>query len=90
MSLTRKTVRSAVWLLGSRAWTQVMNLTIGVTLARLLSPADYGLLGMVLVTTGLVGVLADLGLSAAVVQKQDLSQRELSGIFWFGLAAVLI
>ena len=86
MSLTRKTVRSAVWLLGSRAWTQVMNLTIGVTLARLLSPADYGLLGMVLVTTGLVGVLADLGLSAAVVQKQDLSQRELSGIFWFGLA----
>ncbi|NDA68199.1 MAG: lipopolysaccharide biosynthesis protein, partial [Verrucomicrobia bacterium] len=62
MSLTRKTVRSAVWLLGSRAWTQVMNLTIGVTLARLLSPADYGLLGMVLVTTGLVGVLADLGL----------------------------
>lgn len=62
-----------------------MNLTIGVALARLLTPADYGLLGMVMVTTGLVGVLADLGLSAAVVQKQDLSQRELSGIFWFGL-----
>lgn len=62
-----------------------MNLTVGVALARLLTPADYGLLGMVMVTTGLVGVLADLGLSAAVVQKQDLSQRELSGIFWFGL-----
>lgn len=84
MSLTRKTVRGALWLVGGRAWSQVLNLTIGVALARLLSPADYGLMGMVMVVTGLVAILADLGLAAAVVQKQDLSQRELTGVFWLG------
>ena len=68
-----------------------MNLTIGVALARLLSPGDYGLLGMVTVITGLFAMFSDLGLSTAVVQKQDLSSRELSSVFWFnlGLASVV-
>jgi O-antigen/teichoic acid export membrane protein len=85
LSLTQKTARAAMWLGGSRVWTQIMNLTIGVGLARLLSPNDYGLLGMVTVITGLFALLSNLGLSTAVIQKQDLSSRELSSVFWFNL-----
>src|ERR1700737_4810264 len=71
LSLTQKTARAAMWLGGSRVWTQIMNLTIGVGLARLLSPHDYGLLGMVTVITGWFAWLSNLGLSTAVIQKQD-------------------
>lgn len=67
-----------------------MNLTIGVALARLLSPDDFGLLGMVLVVTGLFGLLSDLGLSTAVVQKQDLTQREMSSVFWFNIGVATL
>jgi lipopolysaccharide exporter len=91
VSLTQQTAHAAIWLGGSRVWTQIMNLTIGVALARLLSPGDFGLLGMVTVITGLFARFSDLGLSTAVIQKQDLSSRELSSVFWFnvGLASTV-
>jgi PST family polysaccharide transporter len=46
---------------------------------------------MVTVITGLFGMLSNLGLSTAVIQKQDLSSKELSSVFWFnlGLASVV-
>ena len=90
-SLTKRTALGALWLGGARLWSQALNLTVGVALARLLSPEDYGLLGMVTVVTGLFAMLSNMGLSAAVVQKQDLAPDELSSIFWLnlGVAAVI-
>jgi PST family polysaccharide transporter len=45
---------------------------------------------MVTVITGLFAMLSNLGLSTAVIQKQDLSQRELSSVFWFNLGLALV
>lgn len=63
-----------------------MTLTIGVTLARLLEPKDYGLLMMVTVVTALFGMVSDFGLSTAIVQRQDLPLSTLSTIYWFNLS----
>jgi O-antigen/teichoic acid export membrane protein len=89
-SLAGRTGKGALWLVGSRLWTQVMSLTVGVALARLLEPSDFGLLGMVLVVTGLFGMLSDMGLSTAVIQKQDLRPDEISSVFWFNLAVATV
>lgn len=56
------------------------------SLARLLSPEEYGLFGMVFAFTALMLVFQDLGLTLATVQKVDLTWTQLSTVFWANLA----
>ncbi|HZG40548.1 MAG TPA: lipopolysaccharide biosynthesis protein [Nodosilinea sp.] len=68
---------------------QPVKLVIGVVgtmvLARLLVPADFGLLAMVQPLLGMVDSLSNLGLETATVQRQDLNQEQASAIFWLSL-----
>ena len=57
-----------------------------VVLARLLRPEDYGLVGMVAVVTGFVAMFKDLGLSAATVQREEISHAQVSTLFWVNVA----
>jgi len=51
-------------------------------LARLLSPEDYGLVGMVTAITGFAPVLVDLGSRDAIVQRARITEEEVSALFW--------
>jgi PST family polysaccharide transporter len=64
----------------------LIRLTAQIAIARLLVPADYGLVAMVAPFIGLVQLVADLGLGQAVIQRPDIKQQEISALFWFGLA----
>lgn len=57
-----------------------------VALARLLTPQDYGLVGMVTIIVSFVGMFQYLGLSTATVQWAELSHRQVSTLFWVNLA----
>ena len=59
-------------------------ITIGATsiMARLLTPADYGLVGMVAFFTVFVSMYKDLGLSAATIQKSEINSEQISTLFW--------
>lgn len=63
-------------------------LELGATLvtARLLTPADFGLVGMVLAVIGFVDMFKDLGLATVTVQRAELDQRQLSNLFWMTAA----
>lgn len=61
-----------------------------VVLARLLTPADYGLIGMVAVVTGFVALFKDLGLSAATVQREELDGGQVSTLFWVNVGVSLL
>ncbi|ROQ63871.1 O-antigen/teichoic acid export membrane protein [Rathayibacter sp. PhB152] len=61
-----------------------------VILARLLAPADYGLLAMVTAVIGVGELLRDLGLSVAAVQAKKLESAEKTNLFWANTAAGLI
>jgi PST family polysaccharide transporter len=54
-------------------------------LGRLLTPQDYGLVGMVAIVMGFVALFKDLGLASATIQREELSQREVSTLFWLNL-----
>ncbi len=54
-------------------------------LARLLNPKDFGLVGMVTAVTGFVGLFRDFGLSAAAVQRTNVTQEQASTLFWINL-----
>lgn len=55
-------------------------------LARLLSPREFGLVGMVLGVVGVVGIFNELGLSTATVQRQNITQQQISNLFWINVA----
>ena len=55
-------------------------------LARLLSPQDYGLIGMVTVVTGFISLFKDIGLSNATIQKADINHKQVSTLFWINFA----
>lgn len=58
-------------------------------LARLLTPEDYGLIGMVTVVIGLVEYFKDLGLSTATIQRSQINHRQVSTLFWINLGVSL-
>lgn len=77
--------RSVLWTALGKASNTVISLGVTAVLARLLTPADFGVIAMVAVIAGFLSILAEAGLSTAVVQKRDLSERALSSLFWLGL-----
>jgi O-antigen/teichoic acid export membrane protein len=72
---------------GSRLAIQTISM---VVLARLLTPADYGLVGMVTAVTGFAALFSDLGLSMATVQKARIDHHEVSTLFWINVALGLL
>ncbi|HSS98942.1 MAG TPA: lipopolysaccharide biosynthesis protein, partial [Terriglobales bacterium] len=57
-----------------------------VIMARLLRPADFGLIAMVSAFIGMIGLWTDLGLSNAVVQRAKITHAQVSALFWINCA----
>lgn len=93
-SLAQSATSGVKWNFGSQAIQQAAQLVVIAVLARLLSPADFGLVGMAMVVIGFVSVFRDLGTSAAVIQSKELSEELVSSVFWanaaFGALGTLI
>ena len=92
--LKGRSVRGGALTLGSQGAQFVIQTISTVVLARLLTPADYGLVAMVTAITGLGQAFADLGLSEATIQREEISHDQVSNLFWInvaiGLALMLI
>jgi O-antigen/teichoic acid export membrane protein len=87
----RSTVRSALlWTLGGQWGGYVLQLATTVVLARLLQPADFGLVGMALTLTVFVDQFRTLGLSQAVVQRKDLTWHQVDALFWVNAATGVV
>lgn len=71
--------------IGAQGAKFLLNFLAAAILARLLSPKDFGLVGMVLGVTGLVGVFKELGLSTATVQRDTITQQQVSNLFWINV-----
>jgi PST family polysaccharide transporter len=84
--LKRKSVRGGMVTMLSQGISIAIQLTSTVVLARLLSPADYGIMAMVMAFTGFAGLFRDLGLSSAAIQKKDLTHAQQSNLFWINVA----
>jgi O-antigen/teichoic acid export membrane protein/GT2 family glycosyltransferase len=89
VDLARRAAAAAPWRMGSVAVIGLSQLVVGVVLARLLTPADFGVVTLALVVLGLVQPLADLGLANALVQRQDLTDRHVRTAFTFSALAGL-
>jgi PST family polysaccharide transporter len=84
--LGRRTARGGAVTVTSQGLKFVISMAATVVLARLLTPQDYGLVGMVVIVTGFVLLFKDLGLSSATIQKEDLSRQQVDTLFWVNVA----
>lgn len=88
-SVRGRVLSGIAWKFASQAFLQSSRVLVALVLARLLSPHEYGLAGMVLVFASLVLVFSDLALGAALVQRPALSGADRSTVFWTGVGAGL-
>lgn len=56
-------------------------------LARLLAPADFGLMALVTATLAFATIFADMGISSAIIHRRDVTQQQLSSLFWLNVSA---
>src|SRR5258708_5390308 len=81
-SLRTRVARSMFWIAWSRGVLQVLGFTTTVLVARILVPADYGVMALAAIWTTCVGTLAEMGLGAAIIQFRELDRREIDTCFW--------
>jgi len=84
--LKGRSVRGGLLTLTSQGTQFVIQSVATVVLARLLTPADFGLVAMVTAITQLGQAFADLGLSEATIQRPKISHKQVSTLFWINVA----
>ena len=72
-SLKNKAVKGVAWSFLDNFGTMGIGFVIGIVLARLLSPSEYGLLGMVAVFTAIAQTVADSSHSLVLIVKQNIN-----------------
>lgn len=85
VNLKQQASEGAFWGLSSNLIVSAISFVGTVILARILSPKDFGLLGMAVLITGVVRIFGNLGLGAALVQKKNIDNEYLSTAFWSSL-----
>ncbi|PTU32918.1 lipopolysaccharide biosynthesis protein [Stenotrophobium rhamnosiphilum] len=80
-------VRSWTATILSRAVTQLLQFAALAVTARVLTPADFGKVAMILGAVGIIGIFRDLGLTAATVHARTLTHRQVNTLFWINSAA---
>lgn len=88
--LATRTARGGAVMLGAQLAKQAINLGATMVMARALMPSDYGLVGMVTAITGFVSMFRDMGLSMATVQREMVTQDQVSTLFWVNVGAGLL
>ncbi len=86
MSLKQKTISGLAWSFIDSMANQGVNFFIGIFLARLLSPKEFGLIGMTAIFLAVSQTFVDSGFSQALVRKTDCGQKDYSTVFYFNLA----
>ncbi len=89
-SLTKKSTRGLIWSGVERLSWQLISFTLALVLARLVTPADYGLLAVVMVFVTISGIVVDAGFANALIRKADCTDLDRSTVLYFNVAVSII
>jgi O-antigen/teichoic acid export membrane protein len=84
--LKRRSVRGGFATVLAQGVKFVIQTATTMVLARLLSPQDFGLQGMVVVVTGFLSLFQDAGLGMATIQRLEVTHEQTSTLFWINVA----
>ena len=89
-SLKNKTVKGIVWSSVERFSVQGIQFLVMIVMARLLTPKDYGLVGMVAIFIAVAQSLVDSGFSQALIRKQNRTETDNSTVFYFNIVVGIL
>jgi O-antigen/teichoic acid export membrane protein len=80
--LRHSVVKGSLALVFSQGISFGLSMANTLVLARLLTPADFGIIGMVTVVINFIALFKDAGLSTATIQNSNIDSRQISTLFW--------
>lgn len=87
MSLRKSAIGGVKWTTASTVIVTILQLAQMSILARLLEPGDFGLMAIMMVVIGFSQAFQDMGISNAIIQRQDINHTQLSSLYWLNIAA---
>lgn len=85
MSLKEKVFLGTKWVAFANVFRQILGIIGLLIYARLLSPNDFGIISVMMIFVGFLEIFMDMGTSAAIIQKENPSEKLLSSIFYFNI-----
>lgn len=82
-NLKDRTAKGLLWSAINNGATQVLNIVFGICLARLLTPDDYAVTGVLVIFSTIAANLQDSGFSQALINLQNPTKRDYDSVFWF-------
>lgn len=89
-SLKEKTVKGTLWSAADAFLGHGVLLIVGIVLARLLTPEDYGLIGIITIFTTVMAGIMDSGFSSALIRKLDVTNDDYNTLFIFNLSISVV
>lgn len=89
-SLKQKTKKGLYWKFAEQFANYGMQFIIGIVMARLLSPSDYGITALPAVFFAVAGIFAGAGFGTAMVRKPELKEEDLSTAFYYSTAVGVV
>ena len=83
--IKKKGISGVFWSLFGKVSTHIVTFIVSIILARLLSPADFGLVGMAMVFVFFTQTFMDFGLTSAVIQKKDPTETQINTVFYISI-----
>lgn len=90
MSLKEKTVNGFVWSFLDKFANLLITFIVGIILARLLSPKEFGLIGIITIFIAIFQSFIDSGFGNALIRKKDATNIDFSTVFYFNLIAGIL
>lgn len=90
-TLKERTVSGLIWSFVDNFSMAAIAFVVGIILARLLSPEEYGLIGMTVIFTSIAASVINSGFSQALIQKKHCTETDYSTVFYFNfLVGILL
>ena len=90
MGLKADTIKGVVWAGFGTVSSGIIGFLITIILARYLTPEDFGLIEVILSIVVLSEVLVDCGLSKAIIRDKDVTQTDLSTMFYMNVGVAIL
>ena len=87
MSLKYQALNGIKWTTLSTVVQTVVQLVMLAILARLLTPGDFGLMAIMMVVIGFSEAFMDMGISNAIIHRQDITHDQLSTLYWLNIGS---
>src|SRR5690606_25940372 len=89
MSLKQQARDGVFWTFLQQFGTQIITFIVGVVLARLLTPSDFGTVALFMVVITLATSIIDGGMASSLIRTENVNDKDLSTVFWFNIATSL-